>query len=447
MEVIIVNRLSGRWFYLTLKAFFLFILAMMSVYSGVNAQNPGKMPDNPINLIRTGQDQKKALKVNDSIFQAIGFGNTFLVATAEGNVIIDTSYAMNAELHKKLLQAENSGPIKYIILTHGHGDHIGGIPAWKQPETRIIAQKNYVEFQNYQTRLAGFFAQRNAAQFALRPADPGPWKGNYAGKIDPTILFDDKYDFELGGVKFEIFHTPGETYDHLTVWVPKYKAAFVGDNYYDSFPNIYTLRGTKPRWALDYVESINKVLALKPEIILPSHGTPVFGSAEITGRLTKYRDAIQYVHDETVKGMNQGKDVWTLMNEIKLPPHLDIGDSYGRVSWTVRGIYEGYVGWFDLNPVTMYETPMESIYPDIVRLTGGPEKILALAKERLASGKTVEAMHLIDIVLKNDPVNFPALEVRLKALENLRDNCHNSNERGWLEFSINQVKSKLSTKK
>ena len=419
----------------------------MSVYSAVNAQNPGKMPDNPINLIRTGQDQKKALKVNDSIFQAIGFGNTFLVATAEGNVIIDTSSAMNAELHKRLLQAENSGPIKYIILTHGHGDHIGGIPAWKQPETRIIAQKNYVEFQNYQTRLAGFFAQRNAAQFALRPADPGPWKGNYAGKIDPAILFDDKYDFELGGVKFEIFHTPGETYDHLTVWMPKYKAAFVGDNFYESFPNIYTLRGTKPRWALDYVESINKVLALKPEIILPSHGTPVFGSAEITGRLTKYRDAIQYVHDETVKGMNQGKDVWTLMNEIKLPPHLDIGDSYGRVSWTVRGIYEGYVGWFDLNPVTMYETPMESIYPDIVRLTGGPEKILALAKERLASGKTVEAMHLVDIVLKDDPVNFPALEVRLKALENLRDNCHNSNERGWLEFSINQVKSTLSKKK
>ena len=60
--------------------------------------------------------------------------------------------------------------------------------------------------------------------------------------------------------------TPGETPDHLTVWVPKYKAAFIGDNYYESFPNIYTLRGTKPRWALDYIASLDKVLALKPEL-------------------------------------------------------------------------------------------------------------------------------------------------------------------------------------
>jgi len=65
-------------------------------------------------------------------------------------------------------------------------------------------------------------------------------------------------------------HTPGETPDALSVWVPKYKAAFVGDNVYDSFPNIYTLRGTTPRWALDYVASIDKILALSPEVVLPS---------------------------------------------------------------------------------------------------------------------------------------------------------------------------------
>jgi alkyl sulfatase BDS1-like metallo-beta-lactamase superfamily hydrolase len=92
------------------------------------------------------------------------------------------------------------------------------------------------------------------------------------------------------------------------------------------------------------------------------------GNAEITKRLTRYRDAIQYVHDETVKGMNAGKDVWTLMREIKLPPALDIGESYGKLSWSVRGIYEGYVGWFDLNPATMYETPAAAVYPDVVKL-------------------------------------------------------------------------------
>ena len=123
-----------------------------------------------------------------------------------------------------------------------------------------------------------------------------------------------------------VIETPGETPDHLTVWIPQYRAAFIGDNYYDSFPNIYTLRGTRPRWALDYVESLNSILALDPELVLPSHGQPIRGRDEIRRKLTRYRDAIQYVHDETVKGMNAGKDVWTLMNEIKLPPALDIGE-------------------------------------------------------------------------------------------------------------------------
>ena len=117
-----------------------------------------------------------------------------------------------------------------------------------------------------------------------------------------------------------------------------------------SFPNIYALSGTKPRWALDWSKSIDKVLALKPEIVLTGHGDPIFGSAEITRRLTRYRDAIQYVHDETVKGMNAGKDVYTLMQEIKLPASYNLSELFGKVSWSVRGIYDGYAGWFDAIP-------------------------------------------------------------------------------------------------
>ncbi len=406
-----------------------------------------QVPISPITAIRIGQDQKKALKVNDAIFQATGFSNTFLVTTVDGNVIIDTSMPFNSALHKRLLTAENDGPIKYIILTHAHGDHTGGIPAWKQPGTQIIAQKNHVEFQHYQTRLNGFYALRNAAQFALPIPKPADWPGNYGAKLEPTILFDDKYEFELGGVKFVVMSTPGETYDHATVWIPKYKAAFIGDNYYESFPNIYTLRGTQPRWALDYINSLNKVLELKPEIILPSHGMPIVGNAEIIRKLTRYRDAIQYVHDETVKGMNAGKDVWTLMNEIKLPPALDIGESYGKLSWSVRGIYEGYVGWFDLNPATMYERPVSSVYPDVVKLAGGAEAVAKLAMERAQAGQAVEALHLSDIALTAEATNQTALQAKLKALETLRERCRNSNERGWLDFSINETKRRLSQKK
>jgi alkyl sulfatase BDS1-like metallo-beta-lactamase superfamily hydrolase len=403
-----------------------------------------QMPANPSALIRLGQDQKKATRVNDAIYMAVGFGNTFMVATGDGNVIIDTSMLFNAVLHKRLLTAENNGPVKYIILTHAHGDHTGGVASWKQSDTKIVAQENHREFHHYQSRLNGFYGLRNAAQFALPlPAAAPPWPGNYGAKIEPTVFFDDKYEFELGGVKFEVFHTPGETYDHLSVWIPKYRAVFAGDNYYDSFPNIYTLRGTQPRWALDYVNSLDRLLALKPEILLPSHGMPIHGNEEITKRVTRYRDAIRHVHDETVKGMNAGKDVWTLMNEIKLPSSLDIGESYGKLSWSVRGIYEGYVGWFDLNPATMYETPAASVYPDVVKLAGGADAVAKLAMDRALAERAVEALHLSDIALAADAGNKTALQAKLKALETLRARCRNSNERGWLDFSIRQVERKL----
>lgn len=403
----------------------------------------GMGADNPLTLIRAGLDQKKAVRISESIFQAIGFGNTFLVVTPAGNVIIDTSLPFNAQHHRQLLRAENAAPVRYIILTHAHGDHTGGIGAWKETGTQVIAQRRHAEFRHYETRLGEFFARRNAAQFAIQIPSPGPSPGNYGAKIEPDILFDERFEFELGGMKFEIMSTPGETPDQATIWIPSLRAAFVGDNFYNSFPNIYTLRGTEPRSALDYVKSIEKVLALKPEIVIPSHGDAIRGNAEITRQLSRYRDAILYVHDETVKGMNAGKDVWQLMNEVKLPPALDVGEAYGKLSWSVRGIYEGYVGWFDLDPATMYEIPARAVYPEVVTLAGGPGAIARLAAKRNESGEPVEALHLTAMALAAAPGNIEALEARIRALEILRDRCRNTNERGWIEYGLRQTRRAL----
>jgi alkyl sulfatase BDS1-like metallo-beta-lactamase superfamily hydrolase len=405
------------------------------------AAPPGQMvSDSPI---QTGSEQTEAARVNDAIFLAYGFGNTYLLATSAGNVIVDTSSIARAPRAKELLRKVSAGPITHIILTHGHGDHTGGVKLWKEANTEVIAQSNQVDFLNYQERLAGFFASRNAAQFnfPLRPA--GPWKGNYGAEQLATRTFDETYEFTTGDVKFELMHTPGETPDHLTVWVPKYKAAFIGDNYYESFPNIYTLRGTQPRWALDYVRSIDKVLALRPELLLPSHGAPIHGNAEITKRLTRYRDAILYVHDAVVAGMNAGKDAFTLMREIKLPPELNVGESYGNLPWSIRGIYEGYAGWFDMNPATMYDVPMTDVLPDVVKLAGGATAIAKLADEKVVAGKYAEALRLTEAALTAEPANADALKVRLQALEKLKAGSRNSNERGWLDYSIRTTKQRM----
>jgi len=402
------------------------------------------------------ENQIKTVKISDSIYMAPTVGNVYLVTTPAGNVIIDTASANQdqAGTARQLLGAVSPGPVKYIILTHAHADHIGGIDLWKEPGTQIIAQRNYVEFVNYVKRLEGFFAPRNAAGFN-RPQQEvaGPWAGNYGAKIDPTILFDEKYEFFLGGVQFQLFSTPGETPDHLTVWLPAYKTAFIGDNYAGasipepmSFPNIYTLRGTKPRPALDWIKSIDTVLAFKPEIVLSGHGDPIIGEKEISRRLTRFRDAIQYVHDEVVKGMNSGKDVFTLMQEIKLPASYDLSEIFGKVSWSVRGIYDGYAGWFDTNPASMYELPPSSVYPDLIKLAGGPEPVVRLALEKLQGGNPVEALHLTDVVLAYDSKNTGALNARLKALDYLREHCENFIEDGWLQYGIRQAKAELESK-
>lgn len=416
---------------------FLIVSAIVSTATFAQLGNGSRSP------LRQGMDRTEAVKLTDNIYEAIGFGNTFLITTAEGNVVIDTSNALAAPLHVRLLKARSSAPVKYIILTHGHGDHTGGVGLWKEPGTQVIAQRNQVEFLNYQARLNRFFALRNAAQFEYPEPPAMPWPGDEGAKQLATILFDDKYEFTLGGVKFEIFSTPGETPDHLSVWIPQWKAAFTGDNFYESFPNIYTLRGTEPRMALDYVHSLNKVLSWKPELMLPSHGPALKGGVNIAAQVTKYRDAILFVHDAVVKGMNDGKDVWTLMREIKLPANLDVGESYGKLTWSIRGIYEGYAGWFDLNPATMYEAPPSSPYADLVKMAGGPGPVVARGLEVFQEGRAAEALRLIDAALAADASNRGGLEARLKILKALSDGSKNSNEKGWLEYSIRETQGKL----
>jgi alkyl sulfatase BDS1-like metallo-beta-lactamase superfamily hydrolase len=325
-------------------------------------------------------------------------------------------------------------------------------------DTKVIAQRLYPEFLEYTDMLAGYFARYNAAQFgggtgalAGRGAAAGRGRGAGGGRgaagrgvqsaNAPNTLFDDRYAFDVGGVTFELFHTPGETPEHLTVWIPSLKAAFIGDNLYESFPNLYTLRGTRTRWPLEYVVSLNRVLALEPELVLPSHGAAIRGRDEVRRRLTKYRDAILYVHDATVKGMTEGKDVLTLMREIKLPPDLDLGESSGRLTWSIRGIYEGDVGWFDGNPSTMFGPPSQA-YGEMVKLAGGPDAVARRAQE-LALTDPVRALYLTDMALAVDANHRATLAARLKALQTLDASSNNSNERGWLAAGIREVESRL----
>lgn len=425
------------------KTFALALAAALVLAAPAMAQAPERMgADQPT---AAGRGQTQALSfAGGRIWLALGFGNTFMVTTKAGNVIVDTSSANNVARHRALLTAVSKAPTRDIILTHAHGDHTGGVAAWKDKGTHVIGQANEVEFRNYQTRLNGFFGIRNAAQYnapGLRAVgNPNP--GNYAAPPLADVLFEKDYKFKLGDLTFDCFAAPGETPDHLNVWIPELKAVFIGDNYYTSFPNLYTLRGTETRPALNYVNSLNRVLALKPEIVFPSHGAPIVGAENVQKTLTQYRDAILFVHDATVRGMNEGKDVFTLMKTIKLPPELEVGEGYGALTWSIRGIYEGYVGWFDTDPATMYPTAPSDADRELARLAGGPDPIAARAEALVATDPAL-ALRLTSAALAADPSHKAALGARRHALQALLKASRNSNESGWLNAGLAKVDAAL----
>ena len=127
------------------------------------------------------------------------------------------------------------------------------------------------------------------------------------------------------------------------------------------------MRGDRYRDALAYVDSLDLVLGLGAERLLTGHFDPIEGADRIAEEIMAMRDATQWVHDRTVDGMNAGTDVHTLMGDVRVPDHLDVGEGYGKTSWNVRAIWETYAGWFHHRSTTeLYDVPTTVVAPDLV---------------------------------------------------------------------------------
>ena len=131
------------------------------------------------------------------------------------------------------------------------------------------------------------------------------------------------------------------------------------------------MRGDRYRDVLTYLASLDTVLELAPERLITGHFDPIEGADLIAAEVTAMREAMQWVHDRTVEGMNAGTDVHTLMREVRVPGHLDVGEGYGKTSWNVRAIWENYAGWFHHRSTTeLYDVPPAAIAPDLVAAAG-----------------------------------------------------------------------------
>ena len=162
----------------------------------------------------------------------------------------------------------------------------------------------------------------------------------------------------LAGVNFELLHIPCETLDHLAVWFPDKKTAYVADLVYSSFPNIFTVRGGSLRSGSDWYKSVDRVRYLNAENLLAAHMPPVSGKDKINIFLTNYRDAIQFVNDQTFRLYNRRLIVDEVVRKVKLPlnlaqlPYLE--EFYGKVEWSVRYIFASFSGWFSGEPQELF---------------------------------------------------------------------------------------------
>jgi glyoxylase-like metal-dependent hydrolase (beta-lactamase superfamily II) len=390
-------------------------------------------------------------QINDFIWLSEGNSNAFLVVTSEGRVVINTGMGFEGPVHKEYFDSIDTSPVRYILLTQGHVDHVGGVDCFRERGTQVVAQANNPTHQAADARIAPFRARRSMFAFAESIRAAGKARGGgpppVQSRPEPDVTFEDRYAFTLGGLRFELIAVSGaETEDSMLVWLPDHRICFTGNVFgalFGHFPNLVTIRGDRHRDALRYVETLDVLMALEPELLCVGHFDPVEGADRIRGELLRMKQAVLYVHDAVVDAMNAGRDVWSVMQELRLPPELEVGEGYGKVPWSARAIWETYQGWFHGRSTTeLYAVPYWAASPELVALAGGPGPVAEAAREK-AESAPVEALHLVEAALAADPKHAGALAASLAAHRTLRAAATNFWEVKWLEKEIAKLEQEL----
>lgn len=366
-----------------------------------------------------------AAEVSPGIWCSPGMSSAYLLSAGDERIVVNTGMWFEARTHKRNFDAVTTAPTRYIVLTQGHPDHVGGVPVFKEETTEVVAQGNSAACQADDHRIHGLRIRRSLPFFADVMGQPGYARGDevkvpdLAPPVGADLTFSDTLDLTVGDRRLQLLSTPGgETIDSLVVWLPDEGVALVGNLFsalFGHFPNLVTLRGDRHRDALSFVSSVQRVIDLRPEVLLLGHHGPVAGGARIRAECERIRDAVRHVHDETVRAMNAGQDVWTAMREITVPDHLELGQAYGRVDWSVRAIWEVYAGWFhQRSTLDLYAMPPQHGAAEIVALAGGPDTVAARANE-LVEEEPLTAVRLCELVLADDPAHRGALDIYRRA--------------------------------
>lgn len=415
-------------------------------------------------MIQRNQELRRdIIQLADNVYTAVGYdaSNITMIIGDDGIVLIDAGKFMDnsAEVYREFRKITDK-PITGIIFTHGHGDHTQGVPAFlENNDPQIWAAESFGRENEFPTA-AGFVNPRGHRQNGMTLSPEVRINNGVAPLVYPggeftegqtekakaqyipfdrgvitNFVSEDKETITISGITLELVRTYGETADHLAIWYPQKRIIFPGDQFYKSFPNLYAIRGTEYRDVMKWKEALDVILSYDAEVIAQGHTRPIVGRDSVRSAVTNMRDAIAFVFEKTIEGMNRGLTPDELVEYVVLPDHLssdpNLTQYYGRVEWAVRNIFSGYMGWFDGNATSLRPLSTKAEAERFAKLAGGIDKVEQAALAALEDGDYQWAAELSDRLIALDPDSGSYKLIKADALNGLADNLETATGRNF----------------
>ncbi|MFB4320247.1 alkyl/aryl-sulfatase [Actinomadura sp. 21ATH] len=386
-------------------------------------------------------------EVTTGIYQVRGLdlSNMTLVEGDRGVIVIDPLVSVETAAAALKLYREHRGerPVTGLVYTHSHVDHFGGaegiVPAGNPDGVPIVAPAGFLENAVSENVYAGTAMARRAMYHTgvLLPKAPDGMVGTGLGQtassgrvslIPPTLDITRSGQEEVvDGVRIVFQLTPGtEAPAEMNFHFPERRALCLAENATHNLHNILTLRGAVVRDARVWSRYLDEAITLfadGTDVAFASHHWPTWGRENIVEFLSQQRDVYAYLHDQTLRLLNQGHTGIEIAEMMELPPALagawHARGYYGSVSHNVKAIYQRYMGWFDGNPSRLWEHPPAEAARRYVECMGGASKVLAMARDYSGQGDLRFAATLLDHVVFADPDNEHAKTALADVLQRL----------------------------
>lgn len=387
---------------------------------------------------------RKAIQmpVANRVYTAVGYQlcTVTMVVGDTGLIIIDPGENDTAAAEAMAdLRRFSALPIRAVVYTHRHPDHCYAIKGLGVTEedvatgrVDVIAHKTFEPWIiNDAGTLGPILGMRTSMAAIMAPGPEGFIHGGLGSgftagptsTIMPTITIADAEELDLGGVKMTVFAAYGDAQDEIDLWFPDYAHVHGSETIQgETFPNLYTLRGTAYRDVTAWCGGVDALLgyAKQADSYSGSHLRSWRGNEFIVERITNYRDAIQYVYDQSVRHMNRGLTRDELVDAVKLPDHL-LDDPwlqpyYGTVEHSVRNIYVGLLGWYQGDASELARPGFREVAARYVDALGGRQKLLDSARSAIATGDNGWAMELLTHVIRVDTDDLEARSLKAEAM-------------------------------